>query len=123
MKRTMLALVVILAPFFGVKAQSPNVSLLNWVAPTTYTDGTAITEAITYNVYFGTTATGILTQVASGLTGTTYTDSQAALTAGSTACYAVTAVTPLAGESAYSAVACKTFPHAKPNPPTNTLVK
>ena len=84
-------------------AQIPGTTTLTWNAPTTFTDGTPITGAITYNVYAG-GITGALTKVVSNLTGT----SNAVVNA-TQPCYAVSAV--VAGvESALSPSACVKIP-------------
>lgn len=59
----------------------------------------SVTDAASYNVYRATTSGGPYTQIATGLTGTTYTDT--GLTNGTTYYFAVTAAND-AGESAYS---------------------
>lgn len=104
-------------------AAAPSVQL-TWVAPTTNTDGTAITGAISYNLFQGTGASASscvvgTTPVQSGLSSTSVTVT-AGLTDGTTACFAVTAV--VGGQmSADSNVADKTFPAATPMAPTNLV--
>jgi hypothetical protein len=60
----------------------------------------AVTDATSYNVYRATTSGGPYTQIMSGVTGTTYTDT--GLTNGTTYFYVVTAVNAAGVESAYS---------------------
>jgi hypothetical protein len=50
----------------------PSTAVLSWTAPTTNTDGSAITGALTYNLYRGTSAT-VLTKMTT-VTGLTFTD-------------------------------------------------
>jgi hypothetical protein len=95
-------------------------SVLTWTAPTANTDSTAISGTLTYNVYSGPTAgTLAATPVQTGLTVTTGTVPGAA---GTTQCFAVTAVEG-GQESAQSNVSCKTFPASVPNAPTNFVAK
>ena len=101
-----------------VQAATPSATL-TWVAPTTNTDGTAITLPLTYNVYQGTGSTVGATPVQTGVTALTLTIT-AGLTDGTTACFAVTAVEG-GQESVKSNVACKTFPQAVAEPPVLTV--
>jgi hypothetical protein len=95
-----------------------STATLNWAAPTDYTSGAAITGALTYNVYQGVSGS-TLAKVQSGLTASSVVIT-AGLTAGSTMCFAVTAVS--AGvESAQSAQACKAFAAAVLTPMAPTL--
>jgi hypothetical protein len=95
-----------------------STATLNWAAPTAYTSGAAITGALTYNVYQGVSGAA-LTKVQSGLTALSVVIT-AGLTAGSTMCFAVTAVS--AGiESAQSVQACKAFAAAILTPMAPTL--
>lgn len=77
----------------SASAQVVPTATLSWVAPTAYTDGTAIPAGtvITYNVYQGTSAS-TLAQVATGVTALTDVISTG-LTVGKTYFFAVTAVT------------------------------
>ena len=68
----------------------------------------AAQDAVSYNVYRKLSTDNNYTQVATGLTGTTYTDSSAA--AGNTYDYAVTAVNADNQESGYSNIARATIP-------------
>jgi len=110
----------ILAAVVSTVALAANTASLSWTAVTTNTDGSAVSGAVTYNVYQGASA-GALTSVQTGLTTTSATVT-AGLADGATVCFAVTAV---AGgiESAQSAVACKTFPAGVPSAPTGLVVK
>jgi hypothetical protein len=91
---------------------------LSWTAPTTNTDGTAITATLTYNIYQG--LTGALAKVQSGVT-TTAATITAGLTAGTTQCFAVTAVAN-GVESAQSNSACAAISQPSPNSPTTVVV-
>jgi hypothetical protein len=89
---------------------------LNWVAPTTNTDGSPITGAITYNLYQGASAT-TLAKVQSGLTATTAVVT-AGLTPGTNEFFSVTAVAEGA-ESAEIAAVSAAIPALVPNAPTD----
>jgi hypothetical protein len=88
---------------------------LNWTAPTTNTDGSPITGAVTYDVYQGASAAA-LTKVQSGLTTTTATVT-AGLTPGAEEFFSVTAVAE-GSESAQEAPVSAAIPALVPNPPT-----
>jgi len=88
---------------------------LDWVAPTTNTDGSAITGAITYNVYQGASATS-LAKVQSGITALTTTVTTG-LTPGAEAFFSVTAVAEGEESSEVSAVSIL-IPALVPNAPT-----
>lgn len=87
----------------------------NWVAPTQNTDGTAITAALTYNLY-NVTTTGS-TSLQSGITG--LSNQRTNLNAG-TPCYALTAVANTL-ESAQTNPICILVTSA-PNAPTSITV-
>jgi fibronectin type 3 domain-containing protein len=81
----------------------------------------ASSGAISYNVYRSTTSGGPYSSIATGDTGTSYTDT--AVANGTTYYYVVTAVNS-AGESGYSNQATATPQAATaPNPPTNLTAK
>jgi hypothetical protein len=102
----------------AAQAVSPVSAALTWTAPTKNTDGTAITGAITYNVYQG--LAGALVKVGTGLT-TAQDTITTGLTPGTTQCFAVTAV--VAGiESGQSATACAAIPQPTPGVPTQVIV-
>ena len=109
----------LIAPAAFAQAAPPS-AILSWVAPTVYSDGTAIpsTVAVTYNVYQGTSATA-LTKVASNVT--TVTDSiTTGLADGVTYYWAVTAVANgLEGDQ--SNVVSKTFAAVAPGVVTLTV--
>lgn len=117
MRRLFLAITLLCAS--ATQAAGPSAALA-WVAPTTNTDGTAITVALTYNVYQGSAVSAAActlgsTPVQTGVSGTSLTIT-AGLADGTTACFAVTAVEG-GVESAKSNVATKTFPPATPLAP------
>jgi len=99
---------------------APNTATLTWTAVTADTDGSAISGAVTYNVYAsaqGAAPTGA--PLATGLAALSDAISTG-LADGSTDCFNVTAV--VAGQqSAYSNQACKSFPAGIPNAPTLTV--
>jgi hypothetical protein len=100
---------------------APTITL-TFTAPTTNTNGTAITLPLTYTVFQGATS-GSEVQVASGLTGSPIVVNTG-LTAGSTA-YVYLVVVDANGDSVPSTEACKTFPAAAPaipNPVTNFAI-
>lgn len=84
---------------------------LSWTAPTQNTDGSAITKAITYTIYEGTTAKCTTTATAASLTSLSVGVHSWTTTAKTTD-----------GESAKSNVASKTITAAPPNPPTGLTV-
>lgn len=104
----------------GALAATPNQAVLSWTAPTTYSDGTPVTDPITYTVYQGLQGQP-KAKGPTGITATTVTISTGLLS-GRTYCWAVTAATATSPESAPSAEACKTFPPAAPEAPANLTV-
>lgn len=101
------------APVLTVKTGG-NITL-NWVAPTLNTDGSAITAALTYNLYSVTTTAS--TSLQTGITG--LTNQRTNLNAG-TPCYALTAVANTL-ESAPTTPICVLVTSA-PNAPTSITV-
>jgi hypothetical protein len=99
-------------------AVSTTSAALSWTAPTTNTDGTAITATLTYNVYQG--LSGALVKVQSNLT-TAATTITTGLTANTTQCFAVTAIAN-GVESAQSTPACAAIPFPAPGAPTSVIV-
>lgn len=112
-------LTLLLAATIAVAQAAGPSATLTWVPPTTNTDGTPITGALTFNVYQGPTGAESTTPVQTGLSGTSATIT-AGLADGTTVCFKVTAVEG-GQESAKSNEACKTFPAATPNSPTLTV--
>ena len=98
----------LLAPT-AARAQSVETATVQWSAPTKNTDGSAITGALTYNVYYGTTAAGPFALLGTSA-GTSYTHQGVAP---GTACYTVAAVeseTPAPVTGAQTAPVCVTIP-------------
>jgi hypothetical protein len=118
MKRLSVLLLVALAGVALARASSPPSAALSWTAPTQNIDGTTITGTITYNIYQG--LAGALVKVQSGVTGTAATITTG-LTAGTTQCFAITAVVS-ASESAQSTAACAAIPVPTPNAPSQVIV-
>jgi hypothetical protein len=82
---------------------------VSWSAPSTNTDGSAISGALTYNVYQN------AVKVQSGVAGTSATVTSG-LTAGSTQCFTVSAIES-GVEGAQSLPACVTLQALTPNAP------
>lgn len=104
-----------------IQAQAAPTAVLTWTAPTTNTDGTPITQPLTYSVLQGTgTASNCTlgtTPVLTGVTTTTVTISSG-LVDGQSYCWAV--VTVEGGNSSVdSNITSKTFQAPTPNPATN----
>lgn len=94
-----------LAPF-SVAVSSPSGSAtVTWTAPTTYTDGTALTDLAGYHVYYGTSPSS-LTQVIDVANAGATSDTISNL-ASATWYFAVTAYTTSGLESALSSVVSK----------------
>ena len=89
---------------------------VSWVAPTTYTDGTPLTGAITYNLYLMNQST--TTPYVTGITSTS--SLRSGLSAG-TKCYAVTAV--VNGVESAQSESVAVMVTAAPSPPTGLTVK
>ena len=99
-------------------ATTPTQAVVSWTAVTTNTDGSAVTQPITYNLYQG--LTGALAKIQSGLSVLTLTIT-AGLTVGTSQCFAVTAVE--AGvESAQSPQACTAIQNPTPGSPSQVTV-
>lgn len=97
---------------------------VSWTAPTTNTDGSKITGAITYNLYSGATATALpFTAVVQKGMSNTLTQVMSGLTAGVQTCFAATAVVATI-ESAQSTPTCYTPAAATltPSPPGKVTV-
>lgn len=88
-----------------------------WAAPTLNTDGSAITDAITYNVYAGASGKEVLLK--SGVTAPTLS---VATTAGTATCVQVTTVVDTV-ESARTPEVCVTSSFPTPDPPTTLTLK
>jgi len=108
MKKLLIALMLPFSAFAGT-------ATLNWTAPTTNTDGSPITGALTYRVY------GALQGSTKALIGTGISPYVHTQVPTGTFCYAVTAV--VAGiESAQTPEVCRVIPAPTPNPPTITAI-
>jgi hypothetical protein len=112
-----------IAPFLlfllaGVALAAPPQAVLTWTAPTTNSDGSAITATLTYNLYQG--LTGALVKVQTGVATLSATITTG-LTAGTSQCFAVSAVEN-GVEGAQSNTACATIPQQVPGQPTQITV-
>lgn len=105
MKRLSIFAALALIAFGVLRAVTNNTATLTWVAPTAYTDGSAISSPITYTVYQGAKGSPSKTIAQANLTGLTLTLSGLAP---SVICWEVTA-TVAGQESAHSAEVCKSF--------------
>jgi len=117
MKRTLSILILALLSSLAVaqNAAAANQAVISFSAPTTYTDGTPITAALSYGVWQGLSG-AVKTKVAT-ITTTTSTITTGLLS-GKTYCWQVDA-SDGAQTSALSNEACKTF--APPVPSTVTI--
>lgn len=88
-----------------------------WIVPTLNTDGSAITDPLTYNVYGGAAGKEVLLK--SGVTTATYI---AATTAGTVSCMQVTSVVDSI-ESARTPEVCVTPSFPVPSAPTGLTLK
>lgn len=122
MKRILLALGLVLATLLCMGAAYAGTANLTWIAPTTRTDGSALSGAVTYKVYRGTSSAAVAsatTPIATVATGTTYTDASAPA---GTQFYAVSAVDAAGVESAKTNAVSVVIPVAPPSPPTGLSV-
>lgn len=117
-KKTLIALLTTLA-IGGAQAQAaaPTVTI-TWSAPTANTDGTALTGALTYQLYVGTK--GAEVKYKTPVTSPPYVLVPTP-SAGSQVCAQVTA-TASAVESAPSAEVCTQIPQSTPNAPSNVTI-
>jgi hypothetical protein len=121
MKRLVSGLLLALA--LSTAAYAAGLSAyLGWTTPTQNTDGSTITTALTYNAYQGLQGQP-LNKIAAGLTVNTLVVSTG-LTAGTTQCFAVTALegTAESAQSNQGCVAVPIPPPSKPNAPTGLTV-
>lgn len=109
---------LIFAGCVTAQAQAAPSAALSYTAPATNTDGSAISGTLTYNIYQG--LTGALVKVQSAVTGLSVTITTG-LTAGTTQCFAVTAVEG-GVESAQSNTACVAIPKPIPGVPTQVTI-
>jgi len=101
------------------KAGVAPTATITFTAPTTNTDGTAISGALTYELFQGSSPTA-LTPVAKGLTSSPISVSTG-LKDAETVYWDVVAVASDGTASAPSNVVCKTFPAGVPNAVTITI--
>jgi hypothetical protein len=101
MKRVLCTALLALVAACAIAQTATTSVALGWTAPTQNVDGSAISGALTYNLYQGPKA-GPFTKVGSGLAAVSTTVTS--LAAG--ACFAVTAVETTGSESALSNTAC-----------------
>ncbi|MBI5549492.1 MAG: fibronectin type III domain-containing protein, partial [Deltaproteobacteria bacterium] len=84
-------------------------AVLSWDAPTTFTDGSALTDLTGYRIYYGTSSGSYATTVnVSNPAAVSYTISN--LPGGATYHFIVTALSASGGESAFSSEASKAIP-------------
>jgi len=120
MKTLMKRLLPLSLAFLASLAQAQTATL-SWTAPTTFTNGSAISGTITYNLYAGVQGSTLAKIQSAITTATTTVTGSTSLPAGTTVCFAVTAV--VAGvESAQSAQACAAVPLPTPGVPTQITV-
>lgn len=118
MRKLFGALALMLAAGVAFAATSASIS---WTGPTLNTDGSAITGAVTYNLYTG--AQGVAPEVTSVQKGITTPSATVTtgLTAGATVCFAVSAV--VGGvEGAQTAPSCVAVPLPTPGVPTQVTI-
>lgn len=117
----LLPLIIFLSTLFGATPVEAGTANLTWVAPTTRTDGAALTGPLTFKVYRGSSAAGVAasTTAIATATGTSYTDTSAPA---GTQFYAVTAVDAAGVESAKTNAVSVVIPVAPPSPPTGLSV-
>lgn len=97
----------------------PRSTVLSWTAPTTYVDGSTISETVSYNVFEGLCTLATLPKVLGPITQLTVTRLNQPVGA---MCYQISAQTPNGGESARTTRGSKTFPWPAPNTaPTLTV--
>ena len=124
MKKYLLLFALLAAvPAFAQSATPTVTSTIAFVAPTQNTDGSAISGAVTYNVYAAAQGTTPV-KVASGVTSdpTTYVVPITTIPYGTTECFALTTVNNGVESALSSPLACKTFTPPTPGAPTNVTV-
>lgn len=118
--RAFLVLVCLTATLFCVSKAWAGSVTLTWTAPTTRTDGSALTNLAGYRIYHGTAAASITTRVdVSVATATSHVLS--GLPAG-VRYFQMTAVDANGVESARTSVLSTTVVDAPPSPPNNVQV-
>lgn len=117
-QRTAVAVfLLVLAGVAKAQTQPWDTNIISWTAPTTNTDGSALTNLSGYRVERASSSGGSFSSIGTA-SGVTYTHTGAAA---GTNCYRVIALASNGQESVPSNVACKTNvrPTPVPNPPTN----
>lgn len=115
--RTWVYALVALLCWSQVLAAGPSVNI-TWAAPTANADGTAITGALTYQLYSG--ASGAEVKTGTPVSASPYVLS-AGLTPGKSICVQLTAIAN-GVESDKTPEACATVPFPKPKSPTTVTV-
>jgi len=101
----------------GSGSANAGTANLSWTAPTTRTDGSALTGAVSYKVYRGPSAASLT--LLTTVTTVGYTDASAPA---GTVWYAVSAVDSAGLESVKTAALSVVIPVAPPSPPTGLSV-
>src|SRR6266404_1769231 len=119
MRKGTIVLGAFLALFAGFALAAPPTAAVSWTPPIVNTDGSTIpTGVLTYNLYQGLTGAMVKVQSALAITAVTVTTG---LTAGTTQCFAVTAIEG-GVESAQSVSACAAIPLPVPGVATQITV-
>ena len=108
---------LLLLPMLALAGTVP----LTWTAPTNRTDGSALTNLASYNVYRAASATGPWTSIAN-VPAPAAGSTDAAAPGGATSYYAVTAVDANGVESAKTTAVSAAVPVSPPMPPTGLTV-
>lgn len=111
----------LLLPLIALAQAATPTATVSWTAPTTNTDGSSITAALTYNLYAGTSCTSMSKLVSGITTVSTVVTSPTTLAPGTTVCFAVTAVAN-GVESAQSNTATTVIPYSTPGAPGQITV-
>jgi hypothetical protein len=129
-KRLLLASLLALVACVAMGQTPTATASLSWVAPTTNTNGSTITAALTYNVYQAAAVSGTCpavgsayTAVASGISGVADTLTLPAADFGTTQCFYLVAI-ETGVDSAASNIVSLAVPAAplQPNAPTTVVV-
>lgn len=117
------ALLASAVPAFAQTTGPTVTATISYTAPTLNTDGSAISGAITYNIYAAAQGTTPV-QVATGVSANPeiYVAALTTIPYGTTECFAVTSVANGVESALSSPLACKTFAAPTPGSPTNVTV-
>jgi hypothetical protein len=115
-----LLLAALLLAVFPALAQTPRTAVITFTAPTTRTDGSTITGALSYEVWQGFKG-GIKTKASTVNATSTTINITTGLLGGREYCWHIVAVEAGVG-SAPSNEACKAFDQSPPNTVTITVV-